>query len=211
MKLDIHNQKGKVVDTLTLDAAVFDGKINMALLHQAVVTYLANQRKGQAKAKERGEVSGGGTKPWRQKGTGRARVGSIRSPLWKGGGIVFGPKPRDYSKKMPHRMRVLALKSALNAKLNDNEMMVLDEINLPTHKTKDCQEVLKKLKLNSDKVRLIVSKLDNNLKLASRNIEKFDVELVDNLTTYTTLGCSKIVFTKESLKKIQERIKKWVK
>jgi large subunit ribosomal protein L4 len=211
MELEVHNQKGKVVDKVTLDQTVFDGKINMALLHQAVVTYLANQRKGQAKAKERGEVRGGGTKPWRQKGTGRARVGSIRSPLWKGGGVVFGPKPRDYSKKMPQRMRVLALKSALNTKLNDNEMVLIDEISLPSHKTKECEAILKKLKLTSDKVRFVVSKLDNNLKLASRNIEKLNVEIADNLTTYTTLGCSKIVFTKESLKQIQERIKKWLK
>ena len=141
MKLDVVNQKGKVVRTLELDQKVFDGKINMSLLHQAVVTYLANQRKGLASTKTRGEVRGGGRKPWRQKGTGRARVGSIRSPLWKGGGATFGPKPRDYSQKMPQRMKALALKSALNAKLNDKELMVIDDIKLRSHKTKECSEV----------------------------------------------------------------------
>lgn len=210
-ELDVLNINGEVVEKVELDSKVFDGKINSTLLHQAVVTYLANQRKGLASTKTRGEVKGGGRKPWRQKGTGRARVGSIRSPLWRGGGVVFGPKPRDYSKKLPQRMRVLALKSALNAKLRDNQMLVLDNINVNTPKTKNLFSILKNLKLINQKVRLALSRVDKNLKLASRNLEKVGIGLADNLTAYTVLDCHTVVFTKDSLLKIEEKIKKWLK
>lgn len=210
-ELNVLNSKGEVVEKVELDSKVFDGKVNYALLHQAVVTYLANKRKGLASPKTKGEVKGGGRKPWRQKGTGRARVGSIRSPLWRGGGVVFGPKPRDYSKKLPQRMRVLALKSALNAKFMDKEMVVLDNINVSTHKTKNFFSILKNLKLTNQRVRLVLSKLDANLKLASRNVEKVEIELADNLTTYTVLDCGTVVFTKEGLAKVEEKIKKWIK
>lgn len=197
-----------MVDRVELDPQVFDGQINEALIHQAVVIYLNNQRKGLASTKTRGEVKGGGRKPWRQKGVGRARVGSIRSPLWRKGGVVFGPHPRQYYKDFPKRMRILALKSALNAKLRDKEIMILEDIKMDTHKTKEFFQILKNLKLVGEKIRLVVEKIDRNLKLASRNVEKVSVEPMATLTTYTSLDCKKLVFTRSALIGLQERIKK---
>lgn len=210
-KLKVWDQEGKIVGEIELNPKIFDGKINHALIHQAVVTYLANQRRGLASTKTRGEVKGSGRKPWPQKGTGRARAGSIRSPLWRGGGIVFGPKPRDYSKKLSQRMRNLALKSALNAKLKDDQIMIIKEIKIEKPKTKEMVKILKNLKLNGEKVRIVVDKLDENLKLAIRNLEKAILENVDTLTTYTVLDCKKLIITKDSLKKLEERLRKWIK
>lgn len=208
--LDIYNQQGKKIDELELDEKIFDGKVVKTLLHQAVVIFLANQRMGLASSKNRGEVRGGGRKPWRQKGTGRARVGSTRSPIWHGGGVTFGPKPRDYNKKMPRRMKTLALKSALNAKFTDKEIILIDKISLEEHKTKILAGILAKLKLKSDKVTLVVDKIDNNLKLASRNISDFYLEKAEELNTYTALNCNKLIFTRDSLRIVGERIKKWL-
>ena len=210
-KLKVWDQEGKIVGEIELNPKIFDGKINHALIHQAVVTYLANQRRGLASTKTRGEVKGSGRKPWPQKGTGRARAGSIRSPLWRGGGIVFGPKPRDYSKKLSQRMRNLALKSALNAKLKDDQIMIIKEIKIEKPKTKEMVKILKNLKLNGEKVRIVVDKLDENLKLAIRNLEKAILENEDTLTTYTVLDCKKLIITKDSLKKLEERLRKWIK
>ncbi|UCC95427.1 MAG: 50S ribosomal protein L4 [Candidatus Omnitrophota bacterium] len=209
-KISVSDTKGKEVEQLALDARIFDGKINEPLMHQAVVAYLANQRKGVASTKTKAKVRGGGRKPWRQKGTGRARVGSIRSPLWRGGGVTFGPHPRSYRKEFPKRMKVLALKSALNLKLRDKELVVLDELKADSHKTKKFLAIMKKLKLADMKVRFIVEKCGKNLLLASRNIQKVAVEPGHTLTTYEALDCQKIVFTKDALIKTQERIKKWV-
>ena len=208
--LDIYNQEGEIVDKAELNEKVFDGKVAETLMHQAVVTFLANQRKGLASSKKRGEVSGGGKKPWRQKGTGRARVGSIRSPLWHGGGVIFGPKPRDYSKKITQRMKIMALKSALNAKLNDEEIVLVDKISLESYKTKMFLEILSKLQLKGRKVTLIMDKIDNNVRLASRNIAGFSLEKAAQLNTYRVLDCSKIVFTKDSLRIVEGRISKWL-
>jgi len=210
-EIDILNPKGKVVAKYGLDDKVFDGKISAALMHQAVVTYLANRRQGTAKAKTRAEVSGGGRKPWRQKGTGRARVGSSRSPLWKGGGVTFGPRPRDFRKDFPKRMRAMALKSALNAQLKEEALMVIDDIDLKQPKTREIVQISKKLKIDAQKIRLIVEAADQKLKQASGNLENFSVESADNLTTYTALDCSRIVFTRQSLEKVEGRIKKWLK
>ncbi|MCD6229119.1 MAG: 50S ribosomal protein L4 [Candidatus Omnitrophica bacterium] len=209
-EIEVLNQEGEKIGNFTLDEKVFDGKVNITLIHQAVVTYLANRRKGIASTKTKSEVRGGGAKPWRQKGTGRARVGSIRSPLWRGGGIIFGPKPRDYSKKLPKKMKIGALKSALNAKLKDKEIVVVDGINLENYKTKSLLSILKKLKINSERVKLVVPTIEKNLKLASRNLEKVETETADNLNAYTALDCKKIIFTKQALEKIQERIKKFL-
>lgn len=209
--LDVLNKQGKKVNTVELDDKVFDGKVSQSLIHQAVVTFLANQRKGLACTKTRGKVRGGGKKPWRQKGTGRSRHGSSRSPLWRGGGTTFGPLPRDYSKDFPKRMKVLALKSALNAKLKDDQIMVIDAVSLKDHKTQGFNAILQKLKLSETKTKMIVDSIDFNLKLASRNIEKCKVEKADVLTTYDAVDCKKIVFTVDAFNKVQERIKKWLK
>ena len=209
--LEVFDLNGEVLERIELDNQVFDGQINEDLMHQAVVIYLSKQRKGLASTKTRGEVKGGGRKPWRQKGVGRARVGSIRSPLWRKGGVVFGPKPRLYRKEFPKKMRTLALKSALNAKLRDKEMMVLKDFIITTHKTKEFFRILKNLQLAGEKIRLVVDKIDENLKLASRNIEKVNLNTASTLTTYTTLDCKKLVFTKEALRKVEERIKRRLK
>lgn len=210
-ELAVINIKGKEVDKIKLDALVFDGKINIDLMHQAVKVYLANQRKGLASTKTRGEVRGGGRKPWRQKGTGRARVGSIRSPLWRGGGITFGPKPHSFNKDISKKMKTLALKSVLNAKVKDDEIMILNELVAATSKTKDFFNMLKGLKLNTTKVKFVVDKLDNNIKLSCRNIPKIAVEDARNLTTYTALNCKKLVFTKEAFKEVVDRVSKGLK
>jgi len=209
-KIGVFNTSGKEVERIDLDSLVFDGKVNNALMNQAVVIYLANQRMGLSCAKTRGEVSGSGRKPWRQKGTGRARIGSIRSPLWRGGGVVFAPKPRSYRKQFPKRMKALALKSALNAKLKDDQIMVVDEFILKSNKTKDFFEILKKLKINGQKVRLVVKDMQDNIKLSCRNIDNAFVDLAKDLSTYQALNCKKLLFTKEALKEVETRLKKWL-
>jgi len=165
--LGVFDAKGKEVEKIELDSKVFDGKVNSSLVHQAVVTFLANQRKGLAKTKTRGQVRGGGTKPWRQKGTGRARVGSIRSPIWRGGGVTFGPTKRSYYKVLPKKMKILALKSALNLKLSEKKLLVIDDLAVKSHKTKEFAKILDNLKLGDQKVNLVLEKLENDTKLSS--------------------------------------------
>jgi large subunit ribosomal protein L4 len=211
MNLDVLNTQGKNSGSFVLDPLVFDGKINHELMHQAVVIYLSNQRKGLASTKTRGQVRGGGKKPWRQKGTGRARAGSIRSPLWRKGGTIFGPKPHSFYKELPKRMKVLALKSALNAKLNDNELFVLEALKIDSPKTKSFFAILKNLKVDTERVRFVIDSVDDNLKLACRNIERVRVDIDSNLNTHDALDCKKIVFTKNALQATQERVKKWLK
>ncbi|MCM8787110.1 MAG: 50S ribosomal protein L4 [Candidatus Omnitrophica bacterium] len=210
LELPILNIEGKEVGTLTLNKEIFDGKVNVALLHQAVVSYLANKRAGTASTKTRGEVKGSGRKPWRQKGTGRARIGSIRSPLWKKGGIVFGPKPRSFKKKLPQKMKIGALKSALNAKLKDNEILILDNLSLNLPKTKEFFKIIKNLKLTNLSLKFIVAELNLNLGLAARNIPKTEILLAQNLNAYDALNCKKIIFTKEALTIVENRILKYL-
>ena len=206
--LAVVDLSGKEVSTLELDKAIFDGVINDLLINQAEVMYLANQRKGLSCAKNRAEVKGSGKKPWRQKGTGRARIGSIRSPIWRSGGVTFAPKPRSYRKDMPKKMRALALKSALNLKLQENGLMVLDSMAVKEPKTKEFFTILKKLKLDSKRVRLVVEKIDENLKRSSRNIALAEIARADNLSTYEAKNCKQLVFTKGAIAQIQKRIKK---
>ena len=205
--LAVVDLSGKEVSTLELDKAIFDGVINDLLIHQAEVMYLANQRKGLACAKTRAEVSGSGRKPWRQKGTGRARVGSIRSPLWRSGGVVFAPKPRSYRKDMPKKMRALALKSALNLKLQENGLVILDLMTVKEPKTKEFFGILKRLKLDSKRVRLVVEKIDENLKRSSRNVALADIARASDLSTYEAKNCKHLVFTREAITQVQKRIK----
>ena len=208
LELSVLDSKGKEVEKLELDKAVFDGKVSPALVHQAVVAYLANQRKGLAAAKTRGQVRGGGAKPWRQKGTGRARVGSSRSPLWEGGGVTFGPKPHSYYKELPKKMKALALKSALNSKLKDNQILILEELKTDSPKTKDFSKIMSNLKLNGEKIRLVVEALDNNLKLASRNINKVLLAKASDVHTTEVIDCKRLVLTKKALRQVEERVKK---
>ena len=208
LSLPVLSIQGKEVEQIELEKRVFDGKISQALIHQAVVTYLANQRKGLASTKTRGEVRGGGIKPWRQKGTGRARVGSIRSPLWRGGGVTFGPKPHSYYKDLPQKMKTMALKSALNAKLRDKEISILSDLKVTSHKTKDFSKIVKSLKLDGVKMRVVVEKLEPNLKLATRNIKKVLLAKANDIHATEVVDCKRLVLTKQALRDVEERIKK---
>jgi large subunit ribosomal protein L4 len=211
--LPIYDSTGKETDTVKLDTAIFNGLVNKDVLHQAVVAFRANQRRGLAATKTRGEVSGGGRKPWKQKGTGRARVGSTRSPLWRHGGVIFGPHPRDFSYSLPKKIKNLALRSALNVKVNENNFMVLDNFKLAGAKTKEAVAILKNLKieLNHKKDRLqiliLLDKIDKNIKLALRNISFSEFNLAKDVNAYEVLSARKILITKDGLRQLTERIK----
>ena len=205
--LPIYNTEGKEVDTLKLDAKIFDGVVNADAIYQAVNSYRANQRKGLASTKTRGEVSGGGKKPWKQKGTGRARVGSTRSPLWRHGGVVFGPHPRDFYYTLPQKIRMLALKSSLNEKLNQNNLIVLDSLKLEKPKTKEALKVFSNLKVSQSTV-LLLEKVDENSKLALRNISFLNINLARDTHAYEVMSHKKVVITKDGLHELVTRLKK---
>lgn len=209
VSLPIYNTEGKEVDTLKLNVSVFDGVINTDAIHQAISAYRANQRKGLASTKTRGEVSGGGKKPWKQKGTGRARVGSTRSPLWRHGGVIFGPHPRDFYYTLPQKIRLLALKSTLNAKVKENNLIVLDELKIEKPKTKEAISILKNLKLNpQNKTLILAEKFDNNAKLALGNIAFLDTNSAKDTHAYEVLSHQKLLITKKGLNEITDRLKK---
>jgi large subunit ribosomal protein L4 len=203
--------EGKEIDQIKLDTAVFDGAINKGALYQAVNAYRANQRQGLAATKTRGEVSGGGRKPWRQKGTGRARVGSTRSPLWRHGGVVFGPHPRDFSYALPKKIKSLALKSSLNAKVKENNFIVVDALKTETNKTKEAAKIFSNLKLNSRKdtrkTLLLLDKIDNNLKLSLANLNFLGFNLAKDTNVYEVLAARKLVITRDALGILTKRIK----
>ena len=195
------------MDTLKLDSSVFNGTINNHAIYQAVCVYRANQRKGLASTKTRGEVSGGGRKPWKQKGTGRARVGSIRSPLWRHGGVVFGPHPRDYSYKIPNKIKKLALKSALCLKVKENNFIILDDFRIQRPKTKDAVKIFSNLKIGPKKfILLLIDKVDKNLKFALRNIDFLNFNLAKDTNTYEVLNANKLIITKQALSELVQRL-----
>ncbi|MCX5703242.1 MAG: 50S ribosomal protein L4 [Candidatus Omnitrophica bacterium] len=207
--LPIYNSEGKEVDSVKLDKAVFDGKINTAAIFMAVNAYRSNQRGGLAATKTRGEVSGGGRKPWKQKGTGRARVGSTRSPLWRHGGVIFGPHPRDFYYSLPKKIKSLALKSSLNAKVKENNLMVLEGIKLEQPKTKEAVKIFSHLKITpKTKTLLLLDKLDPNIRLALRNINFLDLNLATDTHTYEVLNHQKLIITKDGLNKLTDRLKR---
>lgn len=205
MELDIVDNKHKKVGNLTVSEAVFGANINEHLLHQVVVMQLANRRKGNASTKLRGEVRGGGRKPWSQKGTGRARAGSIRSPLWRGGGVVFGPKPRDYSYKVPKKVRKTALKATLSLKAKDHDIVVLDKLELKSPKTKEVALLLKDLNI-VERVLFLIDQGNRNLQLAARNLPQANVLNLAGLNVYDLLYCSKLILTQSTISKIEERL-----
>jgi large subunit ribosomal protein L4 len=211
--LPIYNLEGKEVDTFNLNSSVFNGVVNSDAIYQAVNLYRANSRKGLASTKTRGEVSGGGKKPWKQKGTGRARVGSSRSPLWKHGGVTFGPLPRDFSYTVPEKIKRLALISSLNAKVRENNFIVLDTFKLDKPKVKEAMNILSNLKLinklkRQAKLLLLLDKIDVPLRLALRNIDFLDFNLSQNTNAYEVLKSKKIIITKVALNKLIDRLKK---
>jgi len=205
--IEVKNLRNEVVDTLDLAEAVFDAPVREGLMHDAVKQYLASHRSGTHSTKTRAEVAGSGRKPWRQKGTGRARVGEVRNPLWRTGGIVFGPKPRDYGYSLPRKMFRAALRSALTVKLRDSELSVVDEFTLESHRTKLFAESLDKLGLKR-KVLLIDNTDNPNLLRASRNLT--EVSLIPSLqvTPYQVINARQVVFSKAAVQALEEVLSK---
>ena len=198
--VSVYNKEGKEIDTLELNDAVFGVEVNEHLVHMAVVAQLANNRQGTQKAKTRSEVSGGGRKPWRQKGTGHARQGSTRAPQWTGGGVVFAPVPRDYSFKMNKKERRIALKSALTTRVQENKLVVLDELKLDAIKTKDMQNVLNNLKV--EKAMVVTD--NENVIVSARNIPNVITASVGTLNVFDILKYNTVVLDKAAVAKVEE-------
>ena len=198
----VYNMQGNEVGTLELNDAVFGVEINENLVHEAVVRQLANQRQGTQKAKTRSEVSGGGKKPWRQKGTGHARQGSTRAPQWKGGGVVFAPVPRDYSINMNKKERRAALQSALTSRVEAGRFIVLDELKFDGIKTKEFAKVLDALKV--EKALVVLDSMDENAILSARNIPSVKTTQVGELNTYDVMKYATVVTTKKAVSDIEE-------
>lgn len=202
MKQKLLNIKGETVKDIKINKEIFGIEPNNKVLYDAIILTRASLRQGTHKTKVRSEVSGGGRKPWRQKGTGRARQGSIRAVQWRGGGIAFGPQPRDYSKKMNRKERRLALKSALAVKAAD--MIILDELKVATPKTKDMLNILTTLKVNDVKTLLVVKELDENIILASRNLDNVTLLEAREINVLDLVANEKVVITEEAIKAIEE-------
>ena len=201
-KVSVYNMEGKEVGTAELNDSIFGVEINEHLVHMAVLQQLANNRQGTQKAKTRSEVSGGGRKPWRQKGTGHARQGSTRSPQWTGGGVVFAPTPRDYSFKLNKKEKQAALKSVLTDKVQNDALVVVDELKLDEIATKECAKVMKNL--NVEKGLVVLGNNDQNVVLSARNMADVNTEVVNAINVYDILSAGKLVLTKDALEKIEE-------
>ena len=198
----VYNMEGNEVGSIELNDAVFGVKVNMHLMHMAVVSQLANKRQGTQSAKTRAEVRGGGRKPWKQKGTGHARQGSTRAPQWTGGGVVFAPKPRDYSFKMNKKEKVFAVKSALTSRVADNKIYVLDSLTMDEIKTKKMAGVLNNLKV--DKALIVLGEKDEKVLLSARNIPRVRTSMFNAINVYDILKYDSLVITKDAVAKIEE-------
>lgn len=202
-KVDLYNMDGEVIGDIELSEDIFGVEVNKNALHLVVVNQLANKRQGTQSTKTKSEVSGGGRKPWRQKGTGRARHGSIRSAQWIKGGIVLGPKPRSYRYTLPKKVKRLALKSALTSKVNSNDIMVLDKLEFDTIKTKKMVEVLNNLKVNTSAL-VVLDKKDSIVEKSARNIPGIKTTLVNTLNVFDILKYDKFIITKDATLKVEE-------
>lgn len=201
-KVGLFNKEGQQVGDIQLNEQVFGVEVNKYALHQVVVAQLANKRQGTQSAKTRSEVRGGGIKPWRQKGTGRARQGSIRAPQWIKGGVVFAPKPRDYRMSVPKSMRRVAMKSALTCKVQNEEMIVLENLEFEAIKTKSMAEMLKAF--NANKTLIVTAESNEVVYKSARNIEGVSVIPVNNINVYDLLKFEKVIMTKDAVSKIEE-------
>jgi len=201
---DVLNTRAEKVGEIDLNDSLFNVEIKTGILHEVVCMQRANRRSGSACTKTRGEVSGGGAKPWRQKGTGRARAGSRTSPVWRGGGTVFGPKPRDYSYSMPKKVKRLALKMAISARNQEGNLVIVDSFELPEIKTKDFVGVMKNFEF--DNCLLITSEIDDKISISARNAVGYKVLSVAGLNVYDILKHSKLMLIQSSLAKIEERL-----
>ncbi|MED0660322.1 MULTISPECIES: 50S ribosomal protein L4 [Bacillus] len=202
-KVALYNQSGTKVGDIELNDSIFGITPNEHVLHEAVVMQRASLRQGTHKVKNRSEVSGGGRKPWRQKGTGRARQGSIRAPQWRGGGTVFGPTPRSYSYKLPKKVRRLAIKSALSSKVNENNIVVVDALNFDVPKTKEFTKVLKNLSVDT-KALVVTDGSNENVVLSARNIPGVTVIDTNGINVLDVLGHDKLIMTKSAVEKVEE-------
>ncbi|MCM1040781.1 MAG: 50S ribosomal protein L4 [Ruminococcus sp.] len=200
--VSVYNMEGKEVGKIDLNDAVFGAKVNEHLVHMAVVQYLANKRQGTQKAKTRSEVSGGGRKPWRQKGTGHARQGSIRAPQWKGGGVVFAPVPRDYSFKINKKEKRAALRSVLTSRVQENKLIVVDELKFDEIKTKNFKAVMNNLKV--EKALVVMGEKNENAVLSARNLPTINTAYADSINVYEILKGGTLVLTKDAVAKIEE-------
>jgi large subunit ribosomal protein L4 len=201
-KVSVYNMEGKEVDTIDLSDAVFGVEVNEHLVHMAVVQQLANKRQGTQKAKTRSEVSGGGRKPWRQKGTGHARQGSTRSPQWTGGGVVFAPVPRDYSFKLNKKEKRAALKSALTSRVQENKLIVIDELKFDEIKTKNFKAVIDNL--NLAKAYVVLNDNDKNVVMSAKNLPNVQTALTNTINVYDVMKGGTVVLTKDAAKTIEE-------
>lgn len=203
MKVKVYDKNANVVGSMQLKSEVFEREYNESLIHQVVVAQLANKRQGTKSTLTRSEVRGGGAKPWRQKGTGRARQGSIRSPQWIKGGVVFAPKPRDFSKKVNKRAKFQAFKSAISYKAQNNEIIVVDKIELPEIKTKYMQKILSNFNLDK-KVLLVLPEYNEALLRAGRNIENLEISTVELVSLYEVVSNATVLMTSEAIKNLEE-------
>jgi len=202
-KMDVLNVSGEKVGEIELNENIFGAEVNVSVLHEVVKNYLANQRQGTQSAKTRSEVRGGGKKPFRQKGTGRARQGTIRAPHYVGGGVAFAPKPRSYRYSLPKKMKKVAMFSALSSKVVDNEIIVLDELSLEAPKTKEMVSILKNINADKKSVIVLGEKNDNVVK-SSSNIPGVKTTFVGEMNVYDVLNCGSFVITKSAIEKIEE-------
>jgi large subunit ribosomal protein L4 len=205
MQTKLFDKLGKESGTIELTKSVFSQKTSEPLLWEAVNVILSNRRKGLASTKNRAEVRGGGKKPWRQKGIGWARAGSTRSPIWKGGGVTFGPKPRDYTVSMPKKKKVKALLASLSVRAEENKILVIEELVLDTPKTKDLAQILKSINLGKTKTLVAVAEMNKNLLLASRNMPNVNLKRSTDINCYDVLHAECLLITKEGLKKLEQR------
>ena len=201
-KVSVYNMEGKEVESIDLNDAVFGVEVNEHLVHMAVVQQLANKRQGTQKAKTRSEVSGGGRKPWRQKGTGHARQGSTRSPQWTGGGVVFAPVPRDYSFKLNKKEKRAALKSALTSRVQDNKLIVIDELKFDEIKTKNFKAVIDNL--NVSKAYVVLNDNDRNVVMSARNLPNVQTALTNTINVYDIMKGGTVILTRDAVKTIEE-------
>ena len=205
-RLQVYDLKGGVAGNIQLDQKVFDGTVNMELLYEVEKMYQANKRKGTASTKTRSEVAGGGAKPWRQKGTGRARFGSSRNPVWRHGGVAFGPKPRDFSYSIPKKALRKALLSSLNLRLSENMIKPIVKIEVKDAKTKEFKTIMNKLKIEG-KVLVVVDVMDEGVKRSSRNIREVSLKEGRNINAEDVMLNDYLVIEKEALEKLSERLK----
>ncbi len=208
MKVSTYNQEGKEIKDIELEGSIFDLELNNDLVHQVVVSQMSNRRQGSAHSKDRGDVSGGGKKPWRQKGTGRARHGSIRSPLWRGGGITFGPRnTKDYKKRIPKEMKRKALFMALSAKAKDGELFVIDNLKTEDHKTKTIKKIIDSFNF-SGSILIVLPGYDKNIVLGAQNLPKVETMPAKNITALELLSFKNILITADAIEVIKETFAK---